>query len=67
VVSLIPAAAIGGGVFFGFKLLLDQTALGAVLAGTAAGLTLAGEFAAILWWLGERYEAFDVSAELPRS
>jgi hypothetical protein len=67
VVSLIPAAGIGAAVFFSFKLLLDQTALGAVLAGTAAALTLAGEFAAILWWLGERYENFDVSAELPRS
>jgi hypothetical protein len=65
-VSLIPAALMGGGVFFAFKLLLDQTSLGAVLAGTAAGLTLAGEFAAILWWLGEHYENFDVSAELPR-
>ena len=66
IVALIPAALIGLGVFGGFKLLLDETSLGAVFAGTAAALTLAGEFAAILWWLGERYETFDVSAELPR-
>jgi len=65
IVSLIPAAAVAAGVLFGFKL-LDQTSLGAILAGTAAALTLVGELAAILSWLGERYENFDVSAELPR-
>jgi hypothetical protein len=31
-----------------------------------ASAVLVGEFALVIWWLGHRYEQFDLSAELPR-
>jgi hypothetical protein len=38
------------------------------LAGSVvASATVAAELAAFLWWLGRRYEKFDVSVDLPRS
>jgi hypothetical protein len=38
-----------------------------LLAGAvAASLVLIGELAAVVWWLGGRYERFDLSTELPQ-
>jgi hypothetical protein len=40
----------------------------ALAAGTvAASLILLGELATVVWWLGGRYERFDLSAEVPPS
>jgi hypothetical protein len=33
----------------------------------AASLILLGELATVVWWLGGRYERFDLSAEAPPS
>ena len=66
VISLLPAATVGCVIFLPLKLFLGYTAFGAAFSGTGMALTLAGEFAAIVWWLGKRYEGFDLSAELRR-
>jgi ABC-2 type transport system permease protein len=67
VVALLPAAILGGLVLVPLHLLLGRTAV-AILAGSVvASATVAAELAAFLWWLGRRYEKFDVSVDLPRS
>ena len=64
-IALVPAAAIGAIAFLlGHWLLNLQLAL--VLAALFGGVVLVVELAAAVWWLGERVERFDVSAELPR-
>jgi hypothetical protein len=64
-VAALPAAIVGGfGFVFGRMLLGDPVAV--LLATGLAIVPLAGEAAVVVWWLGERFEAFDLSAELPR-
>jgi hypothetical protein len=38
-------------------------AVGLLAGAVAAAAVLASEFAAIVWWLGGRYERFDLSKE----
>ena len=41
---------------------------GALFTGAlAAGAVLGGELAAVVWWLGRRYERFDLSTEMPQA
>ena len=41
---------------------------GALFTGAlAAGAVLGGELAAVVWWLGRRYERFDLSTEIPQA
>lgn len=64
-IALVPAAAVGAIAFVvGHWLINLQLAL--VLAAIFGGLVLVVQLAAAVWWLGERVERFDVSAELPR-
>lgn len=66
IVCLAPALGLAGLVFFLSRLLVDSLAFGIVLTAVIAAGVLAAEFAAMIWWLGNRYERFDISAELPR-
>jgi len=61
-VTLIPAAALGVGVFFAGKMLL-ALAISILLASTAAVVVLAVEAALGIMLLGWLFERFDVSAE----
>lgn len=64
-VSVLPAVICGGLAAFAVHWLAGTTA--AVLSSTVvAGIILGAEFAALVWWLGERFEQFDLSRELPR-
>lgn len=64
--SLLPAAGLGAMVFFLTKWGFGQLSLSIILTGFVAATILAAEFASVMWWLGRRYEAFDLSAEMPR-
>ena len=71
VLALLPAVLLGAGVFvaahFWLELLLpDPIALGiATVAATIAVLLIvAGEVTCGLWWLGTRFEKFDLTSEL---
>lgn len=66
VVCLAPALGMGALVFLLTGLLSESRALGVGLTAVGMASVLALEFAAMVWWLGGRYERFDVSAELPR-
>ena len=64
--ALIPAALAGAGPCL-IAQWLTQSWTTALLAGAlAAGLVLAAELAAVIWWLGRRYDNFDLSTELPQ-
>jgi hypothetical protein len=65
-VALLPAALAG---FLPYLVVrwwsgLDAPAL--LAAVVAAGAVLLGEFAVVVWWLGDRYERFDLSREMPQ-
>jgi hypothetical protein len=45
----------------------DQLALAISLGSITAGAVLVGEFTLATWWLGQRFEHFDLSTELPRA
>jgi hypothetical protein len=65
-VALLPAALTAAVPYLVVQWLVGEWRL-AVLAGAiAASLVLAGELAAVIWWLGRRYEQFDLSTELPQ-
>lgn len=66
VVCLAPALGMGALVLLLMRLLSDSLALGLGLTAIGMAAVLALEFTAMVWWLGGRYERFDVSAELPR-
>jgi hypothetical protein len=66
VVALLPAALVAAAPYF-IVLWLAETQAAALLAGAiAASLVLFGELATAIWWLGGRYERFDLSMELPQ-
>ena len=65
VVALLPAAGVGGLVFFIAHALIGQiTAL--ILTTLAVSVILGSELAACVWWLGGKLERFDLSMEMPR-
>jgi hypothetical protein len=65
--ALLPAALVAA-VPYLIVLWMTGLQVGALSAGAVAvSLILFGEFAAVVWWLGGRYERFDLSAEVPPS
>jgi ABC-2 type transport system permease protein len=63
VVTLLPAALAAAASYFVVQWLAGVQAI-ALLAGAAAGAAvLASEFAGVIWWLGGRYDRFDLSRE----
>ena len=64
-VALLPAVVCGGLAAFIVHWLAGVVA--AILVSTVIGsLILSAEFAGAVWWLGERFEQFDLAQELPR-
>jgi hypothetical protein len=64
VIALLPAALAATVPYFVVQWLVGMPAP-ALLAGiAAAGFVLIGEFAVVVWWLGGRYERFDLSKEM---
>jgi ABC-2 type transport system permease protein len=64
-VALLPAVVCGGIAAFALNWIIGKFA--AVVAATVVGsIILTGEFATTVWWLGERFERFDLSREFPR-
>ena len=66
IVALLPAAMVGVVPFFLMQWLTGSLPMAVLAAGATASAVLVGEFALVIWWLGRRYEQFDLSAELPR-
>lgn len=65
VVALLPAVLCGALAAFIVHWLAGT--ISAVFISTVVGsIILGAEFAALVWWLGERFEHFDLSSELPR-
>lgn len=61
--ALLPAAGLAALLVFILQWLVGPVA--AVAVATAAALViLAGEFAVAVWWLGDRFEKLDLTAEL---
>ncbi|HEU5081493.1 MAG TPA: putative ABC exporter domain-containing protein [Opitutaceae bacterium] len=65
-VGLVPAVALGGGVFLLAVSLSSTLVIPVGLFAIVAAAVLLGEFALVVAALGRRYERFDLSAELPR-
>jgi hypothetical protein len=65
VVALVPAALCGGIAAFIVHWLAGMMA---AIAATAivASTVIGAEFAAVVWWLGDRFERFDLSHDMPR-
>ena len=63
IAALLPAAGLGALLVFILHWLIGPLAAVAVATLTAAAL-LVGEIWCVLWWLGERFEKLDLSAEL---
>lgn len=64
--ALLPAAGLGAVPFLLVWLFSDQLALAIALGSITACAALVGEFAVAIWWLGRRFERFDLSVEMPR-
>ena len=64
--TLLPALGLGALPFLLVWLFSDQLALAIALGSVLACAALVGEFALAIWWLGRRFERFDLSVELPR-
>jgi len=63
--ALVPATLCGGLAAFIFYNLVGL-ASAVVVTAIVASLIIGAEFAAVVWWLGERFEHFDLSQEMPR-
>jgi hypothetical protein len=64
-VALLPAGLCGGlAAFVTFNLIGLATAV--VTTSVVAAVVIGAEFAAVIWWLGRRFEHFDLSQEVPR-
>ena len=65
VLALMPAALCGWLAAF---ILYNLVGLGSAVVVTAivASVIISAEFAAAVWWLGARFERFDLSQEIPR-
>jgi hypothetical protein len=66
IVALLPAAMVGAVPFVVLQLLTHNLPVAVLATGVTASAVLVGEFALVIWWLGHRYEKFDLSVELPR-
>jgi uncharacterized membrane protein len=66
IVALLPAAMVGAVPFIVLQLLTNNLPVAVLATGVTASAVLVGEFALVIWWLGHRYEKFDLSVELPR-
>lgn len=66
VVALLPAVGFGLAPFFLTKWLFQNIAWAIIVGSLTGCAVLVGELVVALWWLGERFEKFDLSAELPR-
>lgn len=64
-VALLPAVLCGGLAAFIVHWLAGLVAA-IVTAALIASLVLGAEFAAVVWWLGDRFEHFDLSQDMPR-
>ncbi len=64
-VALLPAALCGGLAILALAWVIGKVAA-FVVAAVIGSIILSAEFAATVWWLGERFERFDLSRELPR-
>src|SRR5664280_459307 len=65
--ALLPAALAAGVPYFIVLWTADSPAAALVAGAGAASLVLIGELAAVVWWLGGRYDRFDLSTEVPQS
>jgi len=65
IVALLPAALCGGVAAVALYWLVGTVAA-VMTAAAVASLILCAEFGALVWWLGERFEKFDLSREMPR-
>jgi len=63
---LLPAVGFGAVPFSLVWLFSDYRALAISLGSITACAALVGEFALVIWWLGRRFEQFDLSVEMPR-
>ena len=64
--ALLPASLAGLVPFLVVRWWSGLAAPALLAAAAAAGAVLLGEFAVVVWWLGDRYERFDLSRELPQ-
>jgi len=64
--ALLPAVGLGAIPFALVWLFSDYLALAIALGSITACAALVGEFAFAIWWLGRRFERFDLSVEMPR-
>ncbi len=65
-VALLPAVLTAAVPYFAVRWLVGDWRLALLAGAIAASLVLAGELAAVIWFLGRRYEQFDLSTELPQ-
>ena len=64
-VALLPAVLCGGLAAFIVNWLAGMiTAI--IISTVVASVIIGAEFVGLVWWLGERFEEFDLSKELPR-
>jgi hypothetical protein len=66
VLALLPAALAAAVTYFVVQWLTGMPAAALLAGAVAASLVLIGELATVVWWLGGRYERFDLSTELPQ-
>jgi hypothetical protein len=66
VIALLPASVFAALPFLAVRWLLHNLALEIALGALTGCAVLVGEFALVLWWLGNRFEQFDLSVEMPR-
>ena len=66
-VALLPAAATAAIPLFLVHWLAGGWSAAVGAAALAASLVLVGELAGVVWWLGGRWERFDLSRELPQT
>jgi hypothetical protein len=65
--ALLPAALAAAVPYFIVLWTANSPAAALVAGAGAASLVLIGELAAVVWWLGGRYDRFDLSTEIPQS
>jgi hypothetical protein len=67
ITALLPAALVAAVPYFIVSWLSGSSAAALFAGAGAAGLTLFGELAVVIWWLGGLYERIDLSMEAPSS
>jgi hypothetical protein len=66
VVALLPSLLFGAIPYILIQWIWHKLALAIGLGSVTVFVVLLGELALVIWWLGRRFERFDLSAELPR-